>query len=310
MRIWGMFGGALIALAAADPALAAQCATVSFSPGTVNVPGWNPISPGAQQATFTMTVTRLSTATTGVRLMFLDSNDQSQPEYLGYNGTQRGPQYQVLDASGMNVLYPVGSSVTSLRGQPAFTWLNKNSNNTVSASFRVYVPANTPGTDFTNGTYGETLNYAIQCLNNGNVSNVVDGPVSGPALSLTIPNLVSLTTASAATMDFQNFTSLTQQLNVGLKSTGPVSVAISSTNNLKMVRVGASSPYPDNSTIPYLMSLLSQTITTLPATLTNQPRAGVGGTTWPLILSLPATPSGKVAGSYSDTITLVLTPSS
>lgn len=310
MRTWRLLAGACLALAAAKPALAAQCATVSFSPGTVNVPGWNPISPAAQQASFTMTVTRLNTATTGIRLMFLDSNDQSQPEFLGNNGIQSGPQYQVLDSSGNNVLYPAGSLVTSLRGQPAFTWQNKNSNNTISASFRVYVPANTPGTDFTNGIYGETLNYAIQCLNNGNVSNLVDGPVSGPALSLTIPNLVSLTTASAATMDFQNFTSLTQQLNVGLKSTGPVNVAINSTNNLKMVRVGASAPYPDNSTIAYLMSLRSQSITTLPATLTNQPRAGVAGTSWPFILSLPATPSGKVAGSYSDTITLTLTPGS
>ena len=310
MTRWGLLGGALLAVAAADPALAAQCANVSFSPGSVTVPAWNPISPGAQQASFTMTVTRLNTATTGVRLMFLDSNDVSQPVRLGNNGTQSGPQYQVLDGSGSNVVYPKGSDVTTLRGQPAFTWQNKNSNNTVSGTFRIYVPANTPGTDFSSGTYGETLNYAIQCLNNGNVTNLVDGPTSGPAMSLSIPNIVNLTTASAATLDFQNFTSLSQQLNVGLKSTGPVNVAIDSTNKLKMVRAGASSPYPDNSTITYLLSLRGVTVPSLPATLTNQPRATVAGTTWPLVLSLPSAPSGKVAGSYNDTITLTLTPGS
>jgi spore coat protein U-like protein len=129
-------------------------------------------------------------------------------------------------------------------------------------------------------------------------------------VALTIPNLVSLTTASAATLDFQNFTSLTQQLNIGLKSTGPVNVAINSDNNLKMVRLGASAPYPDNSQIKYFLSLRTAKIPNTPTTLTGQPRAGVGGTTWPLVLSLPNQPSGKVAGSYSDTITLTLTPGS
>jgi hypothetical protein len=266
------------------------------------------MTPAAQQSTFTMTVTRLQNTTSDVRLMFIDSNDQSQPVRLGSNGTQSGPPYQVLDPSGENILYPKNSSVASLKGQPVFRWQTRNSNNTQSLSFRIVVPANSPGTDFPNGTYGETLNYAIQCFNNGAATNVIDGPVSGPAMSLTIPNLVSLNMAGAATLDFQNFTSLTQQLNVALKSTGPVNVAIDSTNKLKMVRSGASAPYPDNSKIDYLMSLRGNTIAAMPQTLTNEPRAGVSGTTWPLILSLTAAPSGKVAGSYSDTITVTLTP--
>lgn len=310
MRISGSIAGAILACAVAQPALAAQCANVSFSPGSVAVPAWNPINPAAQQASFTMTVTRLSSSTSDIRLMFLDSNDPSQPVRLGIVGTRSGPPYQVLDASGQNILYPKNSSVTSLQGQPAFRWQNKNSNNTLSLTFRLLVPANVPGADFDNGTYTEPLNYSIQCFNNGSASNLIDGPLSGPAMSLNIPNLVSLTTASAATLDFQNFTSLTQQLNVGLKSTGPVDVSIDSTNKLKMARVGASTPYSDNSKIDYLMSLRGNNIASLPTTLTNQPRAKVSGTQWPLVLSLPATPSGKIAGSYSDTITFTLTPGS
>lgn len=308
MTRWGLSGGAFLAVAAADPALAAQCANVSFSPLTVTVPAWNPINPGAQQASFTMTVTRISSTTNAIRIIFTDSNDSSQPVKLGTNGTSSGPQYQVLDPSGNNVVYPLGTSITSVKPTPLIQYQSKSSNNAVSVPFRAYVPANTPGADFTNGTYGETINYVIQCSNSGNNTNPIDGPTSGPAVSLTIPNLVSLTTASAATLDFQNFTSLTQQLNVGLKSTGPVNVAIDSINKLKMVRTGASSPYPDNSTIAYLLSLRGVSVPALPTTLTNQPRAGVAGVQWPLILSMPSAPSGKVAGSYSDTITLTLTP--
>src|SRR5947209_5643907 len=302
MRNSGKSGGALLAFGAASlwstPALAAQCATVTFSPGSVTVPAWNPISPGAQQATFTMTLTRVSTATNGIRIIFTDSNDSSQPVKLGTNAGFNGPQYQVLDPSGNNVLYPLSTSVSAVKPTPLVEYQSKSSNNTATVSFRVYVPANTPGTDFGSGTYGETLSYAIQCVNSGNNSNPVDGPISAPAVSLMVPNLVSLTTASAATLDFQNFTSLTQQLNVGLKSTGPVNVAIDSTNKLKMVRLGAPSPYPDNSQIPYLLSLRTVSVATLPATLTGQPRAGVAGSSWPLVLSLPSTPSGKVAGGY------------
>ena len=312
MRILDLFGGAMLASGVASlwvqPAFAAQCATVSFSPSSVAVPNWDPISPGAQQASFAMTVTRVSTSTNSIKIIFLDSNDQSQPVKLGVVNSTSGPQYQVLDPSGNNVVYPKGTSISSLKLTPLVEYQSKSSPNSVTRTFRVYVPANTPGMDFSNGTYGETLNYAVQCLNSGNNSNPVDGPTSGPAASLTIPNLVSLTTASAATLDFQNFTSLSQQLNVGLKSTGPVNVAINSANNLAMVRSGAASPYPDNSKIVYSLKLNNNSITANPFNLTNQPRAGVGGTSWPLVLSLPSTPSGKVAGSYSDTITLTLTP--
>lgn len=308
----GKLGGTLAFVASlwAAPAFGAQCASVSFSPASVTVPAWNPISPGAQQAAFTMSLTRVSTSTNAIRIIFTDSNDSSQPVKLGTSGTASGPPYQLLDPSGNNIVYPLNTSITSVKPTPLVEYQSKSSNNTVQVGLRVYVPANTPGTDFVNGTYGETLNYVIQCANSGNNTNPIDGPTSGPAVSLTIPNLVSLTTASAATLDFQSFTSLTQQLNVGLKSTGPVNVAINSANNLAMVRGGAASPYPDNSKIGYSLKLNNALITANPYNLTNQPRAGVAGTSWPLVLSLPSTPSGKIAGSYSDTITLTLSPGS
>jgi hypothetical protein len=309
MRTWGMFGGAILALSLARPAVAAQCASVSFSPSSVSIPNWNPIVPSAKEASFVMTVTRLNTATTGVRLIFLDSNDQTSVVRLGSDGQFSGPVYQVLDPSGQNILYPKNGTVASIKGQPAFTWQNKNSNNTTSLNLRVYVPANTGNADFPNGTYAETPSYQIQCLNNGNETNQID-TASGPAVSLVIPNLVSLTTAGAATLDFQNFTSLSQSISVGLKSTGPINAAIVSANAFKMARVGAAAPYPQNSSIDYELTLRGVRITPANTILTGQPRAGVAGTTWPLTMTLLSTSSGKVAGSYSDTITLTLTPGS
>jgi hypothetical protein len=307
--MWGLFGGATLALVVAQPAFAAQCATVSFSPASINIANWDPITPASKQASVTATITRANSSTTSVRLIFLDSNDRSQPTKLGTNAGASGPNYQVLTSSGVNILFPLNTAVNGSNA-PLLSYASKSTSNAVSATYTVNVPANAAGTDFANGSYGETLSYAVQCFANGNKNNGSDGPTSGPVVALTIPNLVSLTTASAATLDFQNFTSLTQQLNIGLKSTGPVNVAINSDNNLKMVRLGASAPYPDNSQIKYFLSLRTAKIPNTPTTLTGQPRAGVGGTTWPLVLSLPNQPSGKVAGSYSDTITLTLTPGS
>lgn len=301
---------AMALFAGAEGARAAGCATVAFSPASVSVPAWNPITPGPSQANLTATITRSNSTTTSVRLIFLDSNDRAQPVRLGAaTDGSSGPIYQLLDASGVNILYPLNTAVTSSNA-PLINYPNKGGGNALSVSLKVIVPANSANADFKNGTYGETLNYAVQCFANGNKANGSDGPVAGPALSLPIPNLVSLTTASEATLDFQSFTTLKQSLSIGLKSTGPVNVAIRSDNGLKMVRAGAATPVADNSQIKYFMTLRDISIVRTPATLTSQPRAGVGGTTWPLVLSLPEQPLGKVSGSYSDLIVLTLSPGS
>lgn len=44
--------------------------------------------------------------------------------------------------------------------------------------------------------------FAVHYFANGNKANGSIGLLAGPARSLTIPNLVSLTSASAATLDF------------------------------------------------------------------------------------------------------------
>jgi hypothetical protein len=306
MKLWRTWAAGAAALVVAQPALG--CATVSFSPATLTIGSWDPITPAAAQTAVTATIARGNSNVTGVRLILLDSNDRLSPVRLGSRSGMNGPPYQFLDASGANLLYPATTAVTAVNA-PVINFPSKGGNS-LQASLRLIVPANVPGTDFVDGAYNETLSYAVQCFSSGNKSAGTAGPISGPAVALTIPNLVSLTTASAARLDFQNFTSLTQQLNVGLRSTGPVRVDVTSTNGLKMLRVGASTPALDNSLIKYFLNLRGTDIPKTPITLTNQPRAGVSGSSWPLVLSLPNQPSGKVAGSYSDTLTITLSPGS
>ncbi|MGE5564293.1 MAG: hypothetical protein ACM3ZV_13450 [Bacillota bacterium] len=304
MRRYALAAAALASLVAAQPAFAGQCATVTFSPGNVTLPDYDPIAGGSVQASFTATVVRNSPLTTSVRLIFLDSTN-TLPVRLGVVGTGKGPLYQILDGGGVAVVFPLGTGISTRI--PKISLPIGPSGDAVSVNYLVNILANTANRDFTDGSYGENLAYSVECFQ-GLLLQGIDMEVSGPSLSVTIPNRVSMTTASPQTLDFQSFTTLRQQLNVGLKSTGPINVQLTTQNQRRMVLAGAPSPTPSNSYIAYSIALNGHAITTDPYILTNAPRAGVAGRSWPLVLSLARPPSGKIAGSYSDTITLTVTP--
>ena len=304
MRRCAFTAAAFAGLAAAQPAFAEQCATVSFSPGNVTLPNYDPIAGGSVQSSLTATIMRSSPSTTSVRFMFMDS-DTTLPLRLGVKGTVRGPQYQILDSGGVVVANPQGTAISSRI--PKISLPTGPSGDAVSASYLVNLLPNTALRDFTNGTYGESLSYTVQCFQALSIQGS-DTAVSGPNLSVTIPDLVSMTTASPQTMDFESFTTLRQQLNVGLKSTGPIDVQLTTEHQRKMVLDGAPSPAPTNSYISYAITLNGRAVSTDPYILTDAPRASVAGRNWPLVLSLPRAPSGKLAGSYRDTIILTVTP--
>jgi hypothetical protein len=287
---------ATFALFGGGPALAANCAKVSFSPTTVSLPNWDPINPAAVMASFSATIRPDSSASKSVRIIFLDNNDASDPVRLGVNG----PIYQLLDNSGNNIVYPKNRSISSTTN-PTVT---SPKGDMMTVPLRVNVPAKTDNVDYASGSYTEPLNYTVQCFLANGKTNGIDGPFAGPVLKLTIPQLVSLTTASAATIDFQNFTSRTSSISVGVKSTSRVQVNFVTANGGRMVRSGATSPYPLNSYIPYSMSFNNQPLTNG----LQLSRAGTAGTTWPLVLDLGTLPQGKIAGAYEDTITLTMTP--
>jgi len=302
MKKWTIATAAIAtALLANGRAEAANCGNVVFSPTSVDfAQTWDPmVSPTAKTLTFNATVNSFNGGSKSIRIIFLDNNAGS-PIRLG----SAGPKYTVT-AGAVTYGFPSGTSVT---GQPEIMIPN-GMNPSISLTLTVTIPANTsPVEDFVGGqVFSEPLKYTLQCLKNpGTTDNGTDSLQSGPTISLTIPKLVSITTASPQTINFGNFTTATQTLQVGVKSTSSINVAVQSGD--QMVLAGAVQPYPTNSVIPYTMTLNGDTVANN-TSLTNRTRATVGGTNWPLILTLTGgVPSGKLAGSYSDTITLTLTP--
>ena len=299
------------ALLSTQSAHAANCATLSVSPAAPSIPTWNPLNPAAQEANFTATITRVSSSTKAIRLIFLDANSSAAPTRVG---TTSGPRYDIVNVnSGATISFPSGTQVaTQTVPQIAFS---NSSVASVQVNLKVRIAANTnPSEDFVGGTiYSETLNYAVQCFKSDGGSNpgATDGPLGANlSLNLSIPKLASIVTATPSAINFGQFTTTSQQLMVTVKSTSTLNVSATTANGGQFVRSGAVAPYPTNSTIPYAMTFNGSALPT-GGTLTNQTRAGVNGSSFPLALTLTGgLPTGKLAGSYADTITLTITAGS
>ena len=298
MSKWTKLAGVALAFGIAQPAMAANCATVSFS--APSLPEFDPIS-GTYVQTITANVTNADSQA-GVANIILVDNDTGALK-IGSSG----PEYNIT-SSGTPIAFPLGRTISD-NHEGAQVNL---SNNSGSTSLTLTVNNNN-GNDFVGGmTFSEPLKYSIQCYKNatGTGNGVIlkkDENQSGLTLPVTIKKVVSFTTAAPQTINFGNFTSLSQQIQIGLKSTSSINVNVQTVNDNNMVLAGAARPYPANSVISYSMTLKGTTVAN-GTNLSNQTRAGVAGASWPLILTLPSLPTGKIAGSYSDTITLTLTP--
>lgn len=289
--------------------MAADCATIAVSPGAPMIPSWNPINPAAQEATFSVAVTRASATSKSVRLIFVDADSTATPVRIG---TTTGPRYQIINLdSGATISFP-STALVSSQTVPV-TSFGSGTSNVVTVNAKVRIPANTaPAEDFLGGAnFSETLKFAVQCFKNSNGTGpsigIDNATASGLTLNLAIPKIVSIVTAAPATIDFGNFTTTTQTAQVSVKSTSTLNVAVATSNTGKLVRSGAVAPVPADSYIPYSMSF-NGAVMASNTTLTNQTRAGVLGSNYPLQLILTdGIPSGKLAGAYSDTITLTIT---
>jgi|GEM_PF-1468023 len=288
--------------------------SVSFSPATPSIPSWNPFPAGtAQTVTSTITLTRPA-GTNAIRtahIILVDSN-ASTTLRVGQNGAFAGPIYNITTTSGgATVSFPSGTTATNTIGASFAFASSSSSPSSSSATVTITVPANTAASDFTSGIYSENLTYSLQCyVSNGNVEGNTTG--TGPTVNVTVPNLLTVVTAGPQTVNFGSFTTTSQNLAISLKSTGAINASISSANGNKMVLAGAVAPpnTPTNSMIAYTMTFDSQTVPSGGTTLTNLARSGVGGSSKSLVLTLPGLPTGKLAGTYSDTITITLTAGS
>ena len=302
MSKWMMLAGVALAFGVAQPAMANSCATVSFT--VPSLPQFDPINGGYSPQTITANVTRNDNKADLVRLVLIDADSATTLRLQ-----QSGPIYDIA-SGGTSILHASPYSIGSNDG--ATVNLSGNSGN-VSLTFSIQNLTNT-STDFIGGTtYTEPLKYSVQCYNTNGASGKTDTlgkdeNISAFTAAVTIAKIVSITTAGPQTIDFGNFTMTQQQLQVGVKSTSSINVGVTTLKNNQMGLAGAGNSPPTNSAIPYTMTLNGTTVANN-TNLTNQTRAGVAGMNWPLVLTLTGgLPSGKIAGSYSDTITLTLTP--
>lgn len=267
---------------------------------------WNPMPGGAAVTSdFTFSLARQGN-TRSVRVIFRDANTGS-PLRIGASG----PIYDITPVgSGTSVAFQAGTAANASNG----FLIDMSTMGTKTATFRLTLPFNSAGEDFVGGAnFSEQITYSVQCYNNSNAT--IGTGISGNAINptVTIPKLVTASIAGQTDIDFGSFTSTTPApLNISVKSTSSVNVKVYSSNGLTMVRKTAVAPYPDNETIEYAMSLNGTPVSGRPTqanpTTLNQARAGVGGASWPLQLSLTQLPTGKVAGSYEDIITLEISP--
>ena len=285
-------GAIASALLASGRAEAANCATLTFG-ANPTISGWDPLSGSAGSGSFTVTVGTLqASGASQYRLIFLD-NQTASPIQLGTGG----PKYRVTIGA-TDYAFPSNAAITSVPF-----------NSGTSLTFNVAVLSNTgPVVDYIGGTvFSEPLNYTLQCYNGGGATRGSPDTGAARTVSLTIPKELSITSAGPYNINFGSFTTTTSNTSIGIKSTSSVDVAVTTVNGSQMVLAGAQQPYPTNSTIPYTMTLNGTTIASGPST--NLTRAGSAGASWPLVLTLPTgLPTGKLAGGYSDTITLTLTP--
>lgn len=288
---------ALSIVAAAAPALANVCANVSFS--VPSFPQFDPISGNYAAQNITVNLTRIDAQAASVRFILLD-NDAGTLKLA-----TAGPIYNITNAAA-TIVFPTGTGILTVTGA-LFVFSGTSASGTLSFT----IPNTT--TDFVGGTsFSEALKYSLQCYKNTGGSGTgnqltADTNVSAFTSAVTIAKQVTITTAGPQTINFGNFTTTTQTLAIGVKSTSSINVSVTTTNGTQMVLSGAVSPFPTNSTIPYTMTYAGTAVSS-GSNLLNQVRAGVAGATRNLVLTLPALPSGKLAGTYSDTITLTLTP--
>lgn len=310
MRITFTAAAAVLALACSAGARAASCATVAIAPAAPAIPAWNPIAPAEQSATFTLTLTRTASSTRRARVILLDTDSSAVPLRIGAGN---GPRYLIdnLD-SGAVISFPRGTQVGA-QTVPLTQFPSSGNSNATTLNLRVRVLANSsPIEDFIGGArFVETLGLAVQCFKTNGSDNGTDSLLSGgPTLALTIPRLASIVTAAPVNIDFGNFSLAQQQAMISVKSTSSLNVSVATANGGRMLLAGAGGNPAPNMVIPY--GIRFNNVPLSPgATLFNQARAGVSGNSFPLMLTLTeGTAAGKLAGTYSDTITLSIEPGS
>lgn len=285
-------------------AFAANCATVTFTPSNPSIANWNPINGLAQETGFTIRVTPVAPSTRSARLIFLDTDTNTLPLKI----QDSGPRYDIINtATGEILSFPRSALVTSSTVQ---TLQFPKARTPANLSLRLRLQANqNPVEDYEGGrTYSETLRYAVQCFKtNGDTNGIDQDVISTLTLTYTTPRLAQFNTAGPVNLDFRNFTATSQTARINMRSTSRIAMSAVTSNGGRMVRRGSNASASENAVIPY--SIIFNGRQLVPGQrLNGLERAGIAGANLPLVLQLDGIPSGKLAGSYTDTIILTIEP--
>lgn len=305
--IMALMAGAGAVLLAPAQATAAACGTVTASPGTLLFSSWNPLDGQAQDLPLTLTVQRVSASTRGVRVILHDSDTPAPPIVVSLAPAMR---YEVADnASGALIAFSRNTVIGAANA--AVRPINGAPTTSIAINARVRVFGNSgPVADYIGGrSFTQSFLYSIQCLNQQGQVTAQDLLVpANLALTVPIPRIASIVTARPSVIDFGNFTTTRQTILINVRSTSTLNVSANTQNGGKMVREGTPQPWPSYATIPFNMFFWDRKIIPGGTTVSTQ-RAGVPGRDINFMMTLPeGLPTGKLAGSYSDVITLEVTP--
>jgi len=146
---WKHLMSGICAVASFPGALhAAACATLTPSPASMVVSGWDPIGGAAQDLSLNLSLQRVSSSAKSVRLILVDAETAALPlRIAGSNG----PRYEITDtATGSLIAYPMSTSVDSTNA-PVRAFPN-GANASINIAARLHVFANTsPIEDFIGG---------------------------------------------------------------------------------------------------------------------------------------------------------------
>lgn len=159
-----------------------------------------------------------------------------------------------------------------------------------------------PDQDIAAGVYRENLDIQYRCSGTGR-TDMQSGVLP---IIIDVPSTLVASLGGGSlngTVDFGDFSTLSQSVMVTVQSTGPYAVKINSANGQAM-KLATAPTGAANAQIPYTVTFAGAPVSTSD---THFARSGVGGRSLPLSFTAGSI-AGKRAGVYHDIVTVTFTP--
>lgn len=296
-------GAVLVSLCLMPVSLAHAAPCARFTASDINVT-YDPL--GTQGVTqvvqpVSLGVSRDLTSSGGtpesVTAQFVDGDSSSNTLRIGTSG----PIYSIEASS------PVAVSRVTAPLDPAhsFTYAFAQSGTGLTETIHGIQFFIDPGQDIPAGVYSESLDVQYRCNVTGETP-FTDLQSAALRVSVSVPSKLTASLAgvsASGTLQFDDFSSLTQTAMVNVYSTGPFAFsAVSDNGAMKLQGAPAGAT---NAEISYSLGFDGQAISS--GDVIHHDRTGIGGAGLPLAVTAEPI-KGKRAGVYHDTLTLTFTP--